>query len=111
MATSGSGTRWSRAEFATDAGAVTAALAAESLAMQRQFERAQDWMANAGLAGEWDSAAFAHQTWLKLSPAELAQLTDELLALTQRWRDRLPPDDGVERESVFVFARGFPAQP
>jgi DNA-binding transcriptional ArsR family regulator len=94
-------TRWSRAEFATDVGAVTAALAAESLALQRQFERAQ----------EWDDAAFATQTWLKLSPAELRQLSEELVALTQRWRHRDIVDEEIERETVFVFARGFPAQP
>jgi len=105
------GIRWSRAEFATDAGAVTAALAAESLEMQRQFERAQEWLANAEAADEWDDAAFASQTWLKLSPAELTELSTELIALTQRWRHRSIPDDGIERETVFVMARGFPAQP
>lgn len=105
------GIRWSRAEFATDAGAVTAALAAESLEMQRQFDRAQEWLANSEAAGVWDDAAFASQTWLKLSPAELAQLSTELIALTQRWRHRSIPDDGIERETVFVFTRGFPAQP
>jgi DNA-binding transcriptional ArsR family regulator len=104
-------TRWSRAEFATDVGAVTAALAAESLALQRQFERAQEWLANSEAAGEWDDAAFATQTWLKLSPAELRQLSEELVALTQRWRHRDIVDNDTERETVFVFARGFPAQP
>ncbi len=105
------GTRWSRAEFATDAGAVTAALAAESVALQRQFERAQEWLANSEAAGEWDDAAFASQTWMKLSPGELRQFSEELIALTQRWRHRDIPADDVERETVFVFARGFPAQP
>ena len=61
-------TRWSRAEFATDAGAVTAALAAESLTLQRQFERAQDWLANSESAGDWDDAAFATQTWIRPDP-------------------------------------------
>jgi hypothetical protein len=28
-----------------------------------------------------------------------------------RWSRREIPDDGVEREPVFVFSRGFPAQP
>ena len=105
------GTRWSRAEFATDAGAVTAALAAESVALQRQFERAQEWLANSEAAGEWDDAAFASQTWMKLSPGELRQFSEELIALTQRWRHRDIPADDVNRETVFVFARGFPAQP
>jgi len=104
-------TRWSRAEFGTDAGAVTAALAAESLALQRQFERAQEWLANSEAAGEWDHAAFATQTWLRLNPDELKQLSEEMVALTQRWRHRGTPDGDTEREPVFVFARGFPAQP
>ncbi|MET1003907.1 MAG: winged helix-turn-helix domain-containing protein, partial [Propionibacteriaceae bacterium] len=105
------GTRWSRAEFADDLGAVTAALAAESLALQQQFERTRDWLANAGSSPDWDSAAFATQTWMSLSVDELAELSEEIVALTQRWRHREIPDDGVERETVFVFARGFPAQP
>lgn len=104
-------TRWSRAEFATDAGAVTAALAAETVTLQRQFERAQDSLANSEAAGEWDDAAFATQIWLSLTPAELRGLSQELIALTRRWRDRPAPDDGAEREPVFLFARGFPAQP
>jgi DNA-binding transcriptional ArsR family regulator len=102
---------WSRAEFATDASAVTAALAAESLGLQQQFERSQEWLANAEADGEWGGAAFATQVWLRLSPAELREFSDELNALNQRWRERELPDDGAERESVFVFARGFPAQP
>ena len=105
------GIRWSRAEFATDAGAVTAALAAESLTLQRQFERARDWLGNAEAAGVWDDAAFATQIWLTLTPEELQELSVELIALTRRWRDRATPDDGRERETVFLFARGFPAQP
>jgi DNA-binding transcriptional ArsR family regulator len=104
-------TRWSRAEFATDAGAVTAALAAESLTLQRQFERAQEWLANAESAGDWDDAAFATQTWLTLTPDELRELSAELIALTRRWRQRAGSTDGLERETIFLFARGFPAQP
>ena len=103
--------RWSRAEFATDAGAVTAALAAETVALQRQFERAQDWLANSEGSGDWDESAFATQIWLELTPAELTELSKELIALTRRWLNRPTSDDGAEREPVFLFARGFPAQP
>jgi DNA-binding transcriptional ArsR family regulator len=103
--------RWSRAEFRHDPAAVSAAIAAETVAMQRQFERARDWLANAERAGEWDAAAFASQTWLTVTPSELREFSEELVALTSRWRHRPVPDDGAERETVFVFARGFPAQP
>ncbi|SDO99982.1 DNA-binding transcriptional regulator, ArsR family [Pedococcus dokdonensis] len=106
-----SGTRWSRADFADDTAAVTAAYAAEALALQRQFERTQTWNANAASAPEWDAAAFATQNWMRLTPDELTDLANEVVDLLMRWSRREVPDDGVERESVLVFARGFPAQP
>ena len=105
------GTRWSRADFADDTAAVTAAYAAEALGLQRQFERTQEWNANASSAPEWDAAAFATQNWMRLSPDELTDLANEIVDVLLRWSSRPVPDDGVERESVYVFARGFPAQP
>ena len=105
------GTRWSRADFADDTAAVTAAYAAEALGLQRQFERTQEWNANASSAPEWDVAAFATQNWMRLSPDELTDVANEIVDVLLRWSSRPVPDDGVERESVYVFARGFPAQP
>jgi len=105
------GTRWSRADFADDTAAVTAAYAAEALALQRQFERTQEWNANASSVPEWDAAAFATQNWLRLSPDELTDVANEIVDVLMRWAKRPVPDDGVDRESVLVFARGFPAQP
>ena len=105
------GTRWSRADFADDTAAVTAAYAAEALALQRQFERTREWNANAASVPEWDEAAFATQNWMRLTPAELGGLSAEIVDVLVRWSRREVPDDGQEREPVFVFARGFPAQP
>jgi len=105
------GTRWSRADFADDTAAVTAAHAAESLALQRQFERVREWNANADTLPEWDDAAFATQNWLRLTPDELREVAEEVVGILVRWGRREIPDDGADRESVFVFARGFPAQP
>lgn len=108
------GTQWSRADFSTDAGAVTAAMAAEAVILQRQFERTRDWLANSEADPDWLGAAFDTQSWLKLDPGELAAFSEELLALIRRWRQRERPADDAqeaERESIFVFARGFPAQP
>jgi len=105
------GTRWSRAELADDTAAVTAAYAAEALALQRQFERTREWNANAASVPEWDDAAFATQNWMRLTPEELGELAAEVVDVLVRWAQREVPDDGQEREPVFVFARGFPAQP
>jgi DNA-binding transcriptional ArsR family regulator len=105
------GTRWSRADFADDTAAVTAAYAAEALALQRQFARVQEWNANAATTPEWDDAAFATQNWLRLTPDELREVAEEVIDVLQRWSRRDVPDDGQDRESVLVFARGFPTQP
>jgi len=105
------GTRWSRADFADDTAAVTAAYAAEALALQRQFERTQEWNANAASVPEWDDAAFATQQWLRLTPEELHEVSAEVVDVLMRWSRREVPDDGQDREPVFVFTRGFPAQP
>lgn len=105
------GTRWSRGEFAEDTAAVAAALEAEALAVRRQFARVQEWMANADADPVWDDAAYAIQNWLRLTPGELREFGDELGALIVSWASRELPDDGQHREPIFVFARGFPAQP
>jgi DNA-binding transcriptional ArsR family regulator len=106
------GLRWSRQEFADDAVAVSAAHAAEALAVQRQFDRVREWNANSESAPEWDATAFATASWLHLTPAELDELAGDVAALLARWSARSRAnDDDVERESVYVFARGFPAQP
>jgi DNA-binding transcriptional ArsR family regulator len=103
--------RWSRSEFADDQPAVAAALAAENLQLARQFERAQAWQDNHEAEAEWADAAFATQSWLRLSPDELRALSRELIGLLERWSDREVPDDGQDREPILLFARAFPAQP
>jgi DNA-binding transcriptional ArsR family regulator len=105
------GTRWSHADFADDHPALAAAREAEALTLQRQVARTHEWMANAESDPEWDDAAFATQHWLRLSPDEARQVADEIVGVLMRWADRDVPDDGAAREPVFVFARGFPAQP
>ena len=104
------GTRWSRRDL-VDQAAVTAAEEAEALVVRRQQERVRDWLANADTDPEWDDAAFATQHWMRLSPAELSELTGQVLELFGRWSNREVPDDGIHREPVFAFARAFPSQP
>jgi hypothetical protein len=104
------GWQWSRAELSEPA-ALTASLAAESLALRRQFDRARDWLDNHEAAGEWGDAAFATSAWLRVTPAELREVGQEITAVLRKWRGRAIPDDGQERESVYAFGRAFPAQP
>ena len=62
----------------TTPAAVTAARAAEALNLRRQFERLQDWMANAETGPEWDDVSFATQNWLKVAPEELREVAEEV---------------------------------
>ena len=105
------GTRWSSLDLAGDPAAETAAEEAEALQLRRQVDRVQGWLANRGTDPEWEDAAFATQTWMRLSPEELRQVAEEVMAVLRTWADREVPDDGVAREPVLVFGRGFPCQP
>jgi DNA-binding transcriptional ArsR family regulator len=103
--------QWSRSDLEDDPSALTASLAAESMLLRRQFDRAREWLDNHEAAGEWAGSAFSSTSWLRLTPAELTELGAELNAVVSRWKRRDIPEDGQQRESVFVFARGFPARP
>ncbi len=111
--------RWSSTAFEEDPASEAVAEAAESLNLEHQVEKVRAWHAQRGSASrEWVDAAFSSDTWLRLTPAELQQLSSELADLLHRWRDRTPPAgdeqapaDGTGRHSVFVFARGVPAEP
>ena len=89
------GTRWSRRDL-VDQAAVTAAEEAEALVLRRQQERVRDWMANADTDPEWDDAAFATQHWMRLSPAELGELSERGRSRCScAGSSREVPDDGV----------------
>jgi DNA-binding transcriptional ArsR family regulator len=116
--------RWSSTAFGQDPAAEAVVAAAESLNLEHQVEKVRTWFAQRdGVDQEWTDAAFSADTWLRLTPAELSQLSGEMADLLHRWRDRAVPvgpgPDGrepssapeVERRSVFVFAHGVPAEP
>lgn len=101
------GMRWTPGQFrGTAAGEVAAA--AEGVLLERQFESAAAFLASA--EEPWDDAAYAGHVWLRLTPAELAQVGAELEELLLRWRRRQIPD-GAERRTVLAFARAFPTEP
>lgn len=103
--------QWSRADVAEGPAKEAITVAAESLNLSRQMTLARDWLDRAVDHPGWEGAAFASQSWMRLSEDELRELSDEVTSLLHRWRRREIPDDGAERKSVFVFARGFPARP
>lgn len=104
------GWRWSRSDIADDPVAEAAGRAAESVVFGRQVDRTRDWLDNHEGAADWADSAFATQSWVKLTPAELTELANEIMDIVFKWQER-QIDDDLEREPVYVFARGFPSQP
>jgi DNA-binding transcriptional ArsR family regulator len=104
--------RWSSASFQSDPASQAVAEAAASLNLEHQMAKVRAWQARAETAdAAWVEASFSTDTWLQLTPDELKELSEQVVALLAKWRQRAPLDDGMRRESVFVFARGVPAEP
>jgi DNA-binding transcriptional ArsR family regulator len=103
------GMRWTVGQFRGRPTAEAAATSAEGVMLQRQFEQARQFVENA--QEPWDEAAYNGHFWLRLSPAELARLGQQIDDLLLHWRRREIPDDGAERHSVLAFAHAFPASP
>lgn len=106
------GLRWSSGDFDDDPAGQAVVRAAESLNLERQVSLVHAWRA----AGEaerdtWGDSPFATDRWLRLTPAELAELQQEILEVLARWGDRDIPDDGQRRDPVFFFAHAVPARP
>ncbi|MBK3582339.1 transcriptional regulator, partial [Streptomyces sp. MBT57] len=64
---------------------------------------------------EWTDAAFSSEWLMALTPTELAQMSNELEAITRRWRERgkavREAGDTEGREHVSVHLCGFPFRP
>lgn len=100
---------WNPGDFAADAAGLAAADAAEALGLQRQIDLVSTWLGSpASREGPWSASAFSSDVWLRLSPAELAELGAEIQQVVDRYHGR-PEAPG--REPVFVLSRGFPARP
>lgn len=103
---------WSSLDFAGDAAGEAIAAAAESLNLDVQVGHVRRWNERRDdEQAQWPSGPFSRDTWLRLTDAELARVAAELSSVLTRWADRELPDDGQERSTVFVFARGVPARP
>ncbi|WP_234584516.1 helix-turn-helix transcriptional regulator [Micromonospora sp. MH99] len=106
------GVRWSTTDFDADPAARAVADAATSLNLDRHVALARAWHASDESAqAAWADAPFSTDKWLHLTPEELDELSREMIDLLDRWAARPLPDDGRERQPVFVFVHGVPARP
>jgi len=107
-----SGLSWSTRDFEGDATAEVVAAAASTLNLEHHVDKVRAWQsAPAELRERWSDAAFATDSWLLLTPDELAELSVELNDVLRRRYERTTLDDDPARISVFVFAHGVPAEP
>jgi DNA-binding transcriptional ArsR family regulator len=99
---------WSVADFTAEAD-LAAADAALALDLQRQVELVSTWLGSPASREEpWADAAYSTDGFLRLSPAELAEMGAEIQAVVDRYAGR---PEAPDREPVFVIGRGFPARP
>jgi DNA-binding transcriptional ArsR family regulator len=103
------GMRFSVGQFRDQPAAEAAASAAEAVTLQRQFERARQFLATA--QQPWDDVAYSGHVWLRLTADELAEFGHQLNELLLGWRRRELPDDGAQRQTILAFAHAFPAEP
>jgi DNA-binding transcriptional ArsR family regulator len=103
---------WSSLDFRTPEGQAIAAMVkgqmmADEFARLRRYDQTRDTWSE-----EWQRAATSSDSFLRLTPDELKQLTAELLAVLKRWGEagrNAPPVE--EREHVFLFFHAFPERP
>ncbi|GFH34520.1 ArsR/SmtB family transcription factor [Streptomyces pacificus] len=63
----------------------------------------------------WTDASFSAEWLLRLTPAELAEMSEEFAAIARRWRERGKAAEAAggaeDREQVSVHLYGFPFRP
>lgn len=97
-------------EGAAAVGAVTRGIFDTRIAQYRAYlDQKSAW----GKA--WSDASFSSEWLIDLTPAELAEMCEELEALARRWRERgkatHASGDTEDREHVAVHLYGFPFRP
>ncbi|MBA2553383.1 MAG: helix-turn-helix transcriptional regulator [Geodermatophilaceae bacterium] len=103
--------RWSSTGFDDSATTEAIVAAAASIGLERQVELARRSLSPVDRDSALARAAFSTDAWMSLTGAELDKLAGEIQQVLNRWRDREVDKNSDERGSVFVFARGFQAQP
>ncbi|WP_144127996.1 winged helix-turn-helix domain-containing protein [Catellatospora sichuanensis] len=109
-------TGWSSLDFPTPEGqAISSAVKAQTVI--DEFERVRGYeQSRDSWSEQWQAAAMSSDTFLQLTSAELAEMTQELHELVVRWKqasnERAARSDGdTDREHVFLFFHAFPERP
>jgi DNA-binding transcriptional ArsR family regulator len=105
-------TSWSTADVAGDPIAELVAGAAEQQNLAHQVGRLQRWYAQRDEYSEaWIRAAFSTNTWVCVSPEELEELSNRILALLDEYPVTPERTADPARHLTYIFAHGFPNKP
>jgi DNA-binding transcriptional ArsR family regulator len=86
------------------------ARAAADISLARVMRAVHSYLGRADLASDWHEAALFSRSSLRLTSAQLAELTAEYLAFVQRWsRQAADPPPGAQPVRLALFA--FPDLP
>ncbi|GAA3133920.1 helix-turn-helix domain-containing protein [Streptomyces echinatus] len=101
------------ADFREEPEKAAAHLAATRLFHDQRTDRYRRYLdERPAWSAEWNTAAMDSESWMRLTPAELTALKEELLALLRRYDEqgRAAEAEGgtEERENVALFTYGFP---
>jgi DNA-binding transcriptional ArsR family regulator len=104
--------QWSEVDFADDLAGAAVADAALSLNLEHHISLVRAWWAAGDEArAHWQDTSFSTDKWLHVTPAELAELSTQVIGLLEQWATREVPEDGQRRDPVFVFSYAVPGQP
>ncbi|MEQ4301942.1 helix-turn-helix domain-containing protein [Plantactinospora sp. B6F1] len=109
---------WRRSDFAGDPDALAASDWLHRHAVRLHADLTERWVTEQhDYPAEWHDAATFSDVLLRLTPAQLRQLTDELHAVVDRYRHAVPAVDGTDpaapedgTEQVLLYLHSFPVR-
>ncbi|MGA8113580.1 MAG: helix-turn-helix domain-containing protein [Actinocatenispora sp.] len=99
---------WDWSDFTTPEARAVATVAKNQM-ITDQFTRLGEWeQSHDAWPTDWVEASTSSNSYVRLTPAELAEMVDRIHALIREYKDR---DDDADREAVFLFLHAFPERP
>ncbi|HEY3555870.1 MAG TPA: winged helix-turn-helix domain-containing protein [Kribbella sp.] len=101
---------WSVADAEGEPAGELIATVSEERNITHHAEKVRQWFdARSGYSDEWVRAAFATDSWLRLTPDQLGELAERIGELIQEYYEN--PSTDPSAQPVFVFAHAVPARP
>lgn len=101
---------WSVADAGGDPAAELVATTAEQVNLAHHAGKVNAWQEmRREFSEEWVRAAFSTESWVRLTPDRLDELSRRIVELVDEYVES--PSEGPDALPVFVFSHGVPARP